>query len=235
MESWLLYASAVLLTRLCYLPSDKRLPIGLGLAQWAVQLLLIVLLFKLNLSIFGLLLYLTVVAGLIHLLETPSRILSGFRLLTLAAQLLIPLIILWVLNPSIENRDWFDFPEQMLLVAFILLLLINEANYLIRLLFIWCNVVPQTMSTGGKAQIVDEEEYKAGRVIGMLERTLILLLIYYTEDFSAVGFIVAAKGLIRLQQLKDRQFSEYILIGTLASVMCALIGALMLLHSRHLG
>ena len=115
-------------------------------------------------------------------------------------------------------------------MAFILLLLINEANYLIRLLFSWCNVVPRTVSTGGGNEIVDEDEYKAGRVIGMLERTLILLLIYFTEDFGAVGFIVAAKGLIRLRQLKDRQFSEYILIGTLASVMAALVGALISLH-----
>ncbi|MEX0738984.1 MAG: hypothetical protein WD071_06565 [Pseudohongiella sp.] len=230
MGAWLLYASAILLTRLCYLPNDRRLPIWLGLGQWAAQLLLVLLLFKLNLPVFGLLVYLTLVAVLIHLLETPSRILSGFRLLTLAAQLLLPLVLLWALNPAIEIRAGFAFSEQMLLTAFILLLLINEANYLIRLLFNWCNVIPKTAGMNGESKVLDEDEYKAGRVIGMLERTLILLLIYFTEDFSAVGFIVAAKGLIRLRQLKDRQFSEYILIGTLASVMCALVGALLLLN-----
>jgi len=77
MEIWLLYASAVLLTRLCYLPSDERLPIRLGLAQWAVQLLLVLLFFKLSMPVFSLLIYLTIVAALIHLLETHSRILSG--------------------------------------------------------------------------------------------------------------------------------------------------------------
>ena len=77
-------------------------------------------------------------------------------------------------------------------------------------------------------QQIDEEEYKAGRVIGMLERGLIFLIIYFTSDLSAVGFVLAAKGFIRIRQLHDRKFSEYMLIGTLASVLCAVVVALTL-------
>lgn len=86
----------------------------------------------------------------------------------------------------------------------------------------------QDSAAGRVEQQVDEDEYKAGRVIGVLERSLIFLIIYFSGDFSAVGFMLAAKGLVRIRQLRDRQFSEYLLIGTLASAICAVIVALVL-------
>lgn len=43
---------------------------------------------------------------------------------------------------------------------------------------------------------------------------------------TAVGFVVAAKTILRFRQLDDRHFAEYDLPGTLASVSVALGSAL---------
>ena len=63
-----------------------------------------------------------------------------------------------------------------------------------------------------------------GRTIGILERTLILLLILVGEP-GGVGFLIAAKSILRFDAAskgaEDREttqrISEYIIIGTLAS------------------
>lgn len=59
----------------------------------------------------------------------------------------------------------------------------------------------------------------AGKWIGMLERVLVLTFILI-HQFSAIGFLLAAKSIFRfgdLTQKKDRKLTEYILIGTLLS------------------
>ena len=66
----------------------------------------------------------------------------------------------------------------------------------------------------------DVEEFNRGRMIGNLEQ-LLLLIFVVAGSFAAVGFLVAAKGLVRARELEDRQFSEYFLVGTLASVVLA--------------
>jgi hypothetical protein len=60
----------------------------------------------------------------------------------------------------------------------------------------------------------------AGAVIGFLERFLILTLILVGEHMS-IGLILAAKSIARFEELKDRKFSEYFLIGTLSSISIA--------------
>lgn len=229
---WLVFACVVLVTRLCYLPNDRRLSPLVSALQYLAQLVALLAFFEISTALLLILVYLGLFAALIYWLETPTRILAGSRLLTLAGQLLIPLAAMTWFGGGISSRLDMLLPQPGLWIAFVLLLLLNEANYLIRLLFNWCHLVPQKAAEGAEPAKVDEDEYKAGRVIGMLERVVIVLLIYFTEDFSSVGFILAAKGLIRLRQLRDRQFSEYILIGTLASVLCALVGGLFLLAMR---
>src|SRR5437667_11702818 len=65
-------------------------------------------------------------------------------------------------------------------------------------------------------------EIARGRAIGALERALALTL-GLLGDYSAVGWIIAAKALARFRALEDREFAEYFLIGTLASFLLALL------------
>lgn len=60
---------------------------------------------------------------------------------------------------------------------------------------------------------------RGGRLIGRLERTMILMLVL-ADQAEAVGFLIAAKSLLRFNELvrdADRSASEYVIIGTLAS------------------
>ena len=66
---------------------------------------------------------------------------------------------------------------------------------------------------------------RVGSTIGILERILILVFVLTGTDV-AIGFVVAAKTLARFRLLDDRDFAEYYLLGTLASVSVAIITAL---------
>ncbi len=66
---------------------------------------------------------------------------------------------------------------------------------------------------------------KVGATIGVLERLLIVTLLLVGAD-AAIGFVVAAKTIARFRLLDDRDFAEYYLLGTLASVSVAILTAL---------
>lgn len=61
-----------------------------------------------------------------------------------------------------------------------------------------------------------------GRTIGVLERAVTLTLVLLGQ-YGALGLVVAAKSLARFKALEDRDFAEYFLIGTLASLLLALV------------
>jgi hypothetical protein len=86
------------------------------------------------------------------------------------------------------------------------------------------DLVPVSESPkGGKEAItVPAVELSRGLVIGVLERALALTLVL-TSQFSALGMILAAKAIVRYQALDDRDFAEYVLIGTLTSILIALL------------
>jgi hypothetical protein len=60
----------------------------------------------------------------------------------------------------------------------------------------------------------------AGKVIGMVERVLILTFVLLNQ-FAGVGFLLAAKSVFRFGDLKessDHKMTEYVMLGTLLSV-----------------
>ncbi len=76
-------------------------------------------------------------------------------------------------------------------------------------------------------QIVQENKLEldglnnGGKIIGQLERTLIFLLIFIGQP-AGIGFLVAAKSILRFQESKDQKIAEYVLIGTLLSFSLAI-------------
>jgi len=65
---------------------------------------------------------------------------------------------------------------------------------------------------------------QGGRIIGMLERGIIFLLVL-VESPTAIGFLIAAKSLLRFGDIgsgASRKEVEYILIGTLMSFLFGL-------------
>jgi hypothetical protein len=65
---------------------------------------------------------------------------------------------------------------------------------------------------------------RVGEAIGILERLLVVTFLLARAE-AAIGLVIAAKTLARFRQLDDRDFAEYYLLGTLASVAVAAISA----------
>lgn len=117
-------------------------------------------------------------------------------------------------------------------VSLALLLLANEVNIAMRGIIHACGLVPildhsvtSDPIAAGTDRIhtaTDIREYNAGRIIGILERWLMFLVVLLADDWGALGFIIAAKGLVRLEKLKDPVFAEYMLVGTLLSALFAI-------------
>jgi hypothetical protein len=66
---------------------------------------------------------------------------------------------------------------------------------------------------------------QVGAAVGVLERLIVVALVLAGAT-AAIGFVIAAKTLARFKQLDDRDFAEYYLLGTLASVTVALVSGL---------
>jgi hypothetical protein len=56
-------------------------------------------------------------------------------------------------------------------------------------------------------------------LIGYTERALALALVL-AGQYSAISWLIAAKGLARFNETNDKKFSEYFIIGTLLSFIC---------------
>ena len=94
-------------------------------------------------------------------------------------------------------------------------------------------ILPRLHSTNDsgrtKDQQVDQARLGMGRKLGNLERILMLIFVI-AEQYEALGLVVAAKGLIRSKEFEDRDFTEYFLLGSLASVLIAVLtGELLIL------
>ena len=64
-----------------------------------------------------------------------------------------------------------------------------------------------------------------GKMIGVLERSLIYIFILVNEP-AAIGFLIAAKSILRFGEIKDsdnRKEAEYIIIGTFMSFLFAIL------------
>lgn len=117
-------------------------------------------------------------------------------------------------------------PEVLGLVAAVALCLVGTANVVVRLLLRLADV--DAVAAGNRL--------RGGRVIGPLER-LVLFGLGLAGGWIAAGFVVAAKSLLRLSELRaggdpagpprsrDERIevlSEYVLLGSLASWALAL-------------
>ena len=116
-----------------------------------------------------------------------------------------------------------SFSNALVTMAGLILVSI-ELNNPIALILKRLQVMPkpaETVTAGSRG------EPGRGRVIGYLERSLVFLLVI-TGNLGAIGLVLAAKAFARFRQLDDRDFAEYVLIGTLLSIgTTVLVGIMM--------
>jgi hypothetical protein len=84
------------------------------------------------------------------------------------------------------------------------------------------DLVPVSAQPAKGGIAVSATEMARGRMIGVLERALALTLVLLGQ-YGALGLLIAAKALARFRALEERDFAEYFLIGTLASLLLALM------------
>lgn len=71
-----------------------------------------------------------------------------------------------------------------------------------------------------------QELEKAGRLIGILERILVVIFVLIGQ-FGAIGFLIAAKSILRYKDT-DLLKTEYVLIGTMLSFGIAVLVGLLI-------
>lgn len=109
--------------------------------------------------------------------------------------------------------QWYQAPEvawlAVVVSAFVFLWIGGAA--LVRDLLHDLGVEAETESTG------------RGRVIGILERWLVLTFVLVGQ-WAALGLVIAAKAIVRYDKVhKEEPFAEVFLIGTLSSVLVAVV------------
>ena len=106
------------------------------------------------------------------------------------------------------------------------LLVLNEANLVLRSQLRRLNMAPRGKENNRSGDTgLTQEEYNTGRIIGMLERTIIYIAVLNNE-VTAIGLVLAAKAFTRYKEFEDRDFAEYVLIGTLLSAFVAVVVAM---------
>jgi hypothetical protein len=111
----------------------------------------------------------------------------------------------------------------IILVGF--LLTQKEATIVIRLVLRKLRALPRQIPESRKK---DQREYDLGRIIGMLERVFLYFLIIW-QQIGAIAILIALKSLARYKELEDKHFAEYFLIGSLLSILTAVIPAVLVL------
>ncbi|MGC1241521.1 MAG: DUF3307 domain-containing protein [Chryseosolibacter sp.] len=136
---------------------------------------------------------------------------------------LFVIIMIWYTweQPALSGDN---FPlAHVLIIATAAVFLTNPTSVIIKTFI--SQWTPDTLYT------VTSSLPDAGKIIGFLERLLVLTFIL-NQHWEAVGFLLAAKSVFRFGNLKeshDRKLTEYVLIGTLLSFGIALAVSLITL------
>lgn len=139
---------------------------------------------------------------------------------------LMVLLVLSFLFYQGESNFSLTLSPHMLLMIICLAFLTMPTSIIMKTIFSKWNISKLTK---------DNESLKdAGKYIGILERLLVFTFIIVGQ-WAAVGFLITAKSVFRFGDLtasKERQLTEYILIGTLISFGIAVVISLLYLNLK---
>lgn len=96
-----------------------------------------------------------------------------------------------------------------------LVLLTGAGNWVCRQVFVVTGLRDSPV-TGGTAP------HPAGRIIGWLERSILAIGIL-SHRWEVLAAVIALKSVARFKDLDDRKFAEYFLVGSLFSVLWAIV------------
>ena len=123
-----------------------------------------------------------------------------------------------------EQLDLVTINPMIVLVVLAFIICAKPANIFIK-------TVLRTYSIDNESK-EENSQFKAGSLIGTIERWLILVFVIL-EQYEAVGFLLAAKSIIRFKDTETSK-TEYVLAGTLISVAVAVACGLVINYSFFL-
>ncbi|MBQ3945795.1 MAG: DUF3307 domain-containing protein [Alphaproteobacteria bacterium] len=143
------------------------------------------------------------------------------------------LIVIFVTTVILFNvlqdyHCWMEIIDTgILLIILVFLAVAKPANTFIRICL-----------KSAKINIGDEpandDTFHSGRIIGTCERFLIVLFVILTQ-YEAIGFLVAAKSILRFSSAQENNKSEYVVAGTLLSIAIALVLGLIVVYRTAIG
>jgi hypothetical protein len=138
---------------------------------------------------------------------------------------LISIMFLWILlfRPDLKFSDLTQNPNIWIYSTALLFITLVSGV-----------IMRELMANWSKALHVanDESLINAGKYIGILERLFVFLFVI-TGRWEGIGFLLAAKSIFRfgdLKESKDRNLTEYILIGTLLSFGIAIVTGMLVIE-----
>lgn len=173
--------------------------------------------------------------------STPSPIAMGLLWGEFLSGIVIAKLLGMIIVSQHHHRGYWgsslEDSTRGLIYAVAIMVLVGLTNNLIRGLLSQYQVLPEKPAEGSPSashvvetmqaatKVIDTQEIERGKVIGNIERILVFIFISH-NNYEALGFLMAAKGLIRSKEFEDRDRAEYILIGTLASALIAVVVSL---------
>lgn len=142
-------------------------------------------------------------------------------------QMLHVAVIAFVAWWWMQYNGWCQFAwlkTDWLMAALVLLLCWKPANLLTKHILHYCQVAVLQ-------ERPEQTTFKSGALIGTLERWLIVFFMAM-QQYEAIGFLIAAKSILRFSETKESEKSEYVLAGTLVSIVIAIACGCLVLAIR---
>lgn len=147
---------------------------------------------------------------------------------------ILHIVVLWAVACSWlkcngwQQFEWIaDINPKYLLLATACAIAHKPSNLLVNLIIHYYEVpVP-------KDEADDNNEshgaFHSGSLIGTMERLLMIILIVMSQ-YEAMGFLIAAKSILRFSSVNGSEKSEYVVAGTFLSFGIALVLGLLVIH-----
>lgn len=132
---------------------------------------------------------------------------------------------LWLQNNSWQEFGWLmECSQKYVLLLTALVLAHKPSNILLNLIIKYYEVPVPNDSAEGVSE--PHGAFHSGALIGTLERVLMIVLIVMSQ-YEAIGFLIAAKSILRFSSVDESEKSEYVVAGTFISFCIALALGLM--------
>jgi hypothetical protein len=150
-----------------------------------------------------------------------------FGLLEKALMALAALLVWSIFVPGVSGL-WaamvamiLDYNASLIVLGYICMLW--PTSYIVKFCLLG---IDRSTSPSPTPSPTEPDAERGGRMIGMFERAIIFTLVLLGE-FSAIGFLITGKSIIRFAQSNEKLRSEYVLVGTMVSYAVAILAGVL--------